>query len=252
MVLSRLIWFITPHSRLDWHLTGLPPRFIGIIFVALDFFALVIEILGSATYLGKNDDDSDKQTTSNTLAFGLVVQAAIIILFLAVCTIFAVKGKRWNALTIWKVEPNVRSQWQRLLYAIIAANALILLRTIFNMIETFALAKTSQDDVSAYLLNHEWTYCVFDAIPMLASVILLLVFHPGQYIPRRFTGFRLRAKALRLEKHRVEYDDTAAATQHRPATLFKDTEKTAAMAYHLPRKVPKAYYREEREHPAFA
>jgi hypothetical protein len=36
---------------------------------------------------------------------------------------------------------------------------------------------------AAYLIAHEWTLYVFDAVPMFLVLVLMLVLQPTQYVP---------------------------------------------------------------------
>lgn len=80
---------------------------------------------------------------------------------------------------------------------------------------------------------------------------LFLAFHPGHYLPRRFTGFRMHAHELRREKEQTERGEHLLEVERGAAPLFKDASG-APVTYELPKEVPRAYCPAEREHPAFA
>jgi hypothetical protein len=46
----------------------------------------------------------------------------------------------------------------------------------------------------------EWPFYVFDILPNLLIFTILAVYHPGFYLPRRLTGFRLKSFALLKEE----------------------------------------------------
>lgn len=53
----------------------------------------------------------------------------------------------------------------------------------------------------------EWPVYVFEYLPIAAIMGIMGLYHPGFYLPRRLTGFRLRAKGLIQEdeeKRRVQ------------------------------------------------
>ena len=62
--------------------------------------------------------------------------------------------------------------WKRDLRALYIASALILLRSVFRLIEY------SQGN-SGWLISHEWTLFVFDSIPMFAVLVLFNIIHPS-------------------------------------------------------------------------
>lgn len=183
MTFNRLLWFITPHSKLNWRLIGIPPRWFALVFVFCDFFALLVMLLGSASYTtSNNNDNAAPHPASKTLAYGLAIQAVVLVAFAATSLIFTLKSKRWNAVDSWKLVPGVKPQWQRLLLAVNVANGLLLVRprprhliasthpiqfrTIFGMIAAFGPASASPNIVSAAFLNYEALFWCFDAVPV--------------------------------------------------------------------------------------
>ena len=67
--------------------------------------------------------------------------------------------------------------WKTLLYALYAASGLILVRSIFRTIEYI-------QGNAGYLLRHELYLYVFDALLMLAVMIIFNVEHPSHVFPR--------------------------------------------------------------------
>ena len=58
------------------------------------------------------------------------------------------------------------------------AFSLILARCIFRLVE-YSMGNAS------YLIAHEWTLYVFDAVPMFMVLVLLLILQPTKYIPSK-------------------------------------------------------------------
>ncbi|KAJ5944106.1 hypothetical protein N7516_004274 [Penicillium verrucosum] len=63
--------------------------------------------------------------------------------------------------------------WQRLMHMLYAVSALILVRSIFRIIEYVM-------DNDGYPLMHEWTLYVFDSLPMVAVMVIFFVWYPDQ------------------------------------------------------------------------
>ncbi|KAK4197134.1 hypothetical protein QBC40DRAFT_342202 [Triangularia verruculosa] len=60
------------------------------------------------------------------------------------------------------------------------------------------------DDTNFYALE-EWPVYVFQHLPIVVILVLLAVYHPGDYLPKRLTGWRLKTKRL-LREERMRED----------------------------------------------
>lgn len=67
-------------------------------------------------------------------------------------------------------------RWRKMLYALYASSALILVRNLFRVIE-YAMGN------AGYLMSHEVFLYVFDSVLMLALMLLLNAAHPGWLLP---------------------------------------------------------------------
>lgn len=100
---------------------------------------------------------------------GLALQVATFVVFLAVAIDFRV---RMNG--VFKIEHDApREAWKNLLHTLFTLSALVLLRCVFRLIE-YAMGN------AAYLIAHEWTLYIFDGVPMLAVLLLLLLLQPSK------------------------------------------------------------------------
>lgn len=100
---------------------------------------------------------------------GLVIQILFFGFFIIVSITF---NMRMNKI------PTSRSMisynpWKKHLYTLYGGSALILIRSIFRLIEY------SQGN-DGYLISHEWFLYVFDACLMLATMVLFAWFHPSE------------------------------------------------------------------------
>jgi hypothetical protein len=98
---------------------------------------------------------------------GLALQVATFIVFLAACIDFHI---RMNSSIISSTSSSSSpstdpSTWRRTMRTLYVLSGLILFRCVFRLIE-YAMGN------AAYLIAHEWTLYVFDAVPMTLVLVL--------------------------------------------------------------------------------
>jgi hypothetical protein len=105
---------------------------------------------------------------------GLVIQILFFGLFIVTCAIFH------RRLIKRPTEQSIQldSSWRKHLWILYAVNVLIMIRSVFRLIE-YAMGN------NGYLLRHEAFLYVFDGVLMLAAMILFNVVHPSSLIPSR-------------------------------------------------------------------
>lgn len=81
------------------------------------------------------------------------------------------------------INPN----WMGLLIALNIACGLILVRSIYRVVE-FASGN------NGYVSVNEWTFYVFDALPIFPIFVLFIVMAPGNYVP--YMGWRVPRKQV--------------------------------------------------------
>lgn len=108
---------------------------------------------------------------------GLALQVATFIVFLVAAVDFQLRMSRKAAHTPYTStpEPSSMGDWKKMLYILYSVSALILFRCTFRLIE-YAMGN------AGYLISHEWTLYVFDAVPMFLVLVLLLVLQPSKYV----------------------------------------------------------------------
>jgi hypothetical protein len=105
---------------------------------------------------------------------GLAIQILFFGLFIVTCAKFHRRlVKRQTEKSI-----NLNSSWRKHLWILYAVNLLIMIRSMFRLIE-YAMGN------NGYLLRHEAFLYVFDGVLMLAAMILFNVVHPSSLIPSR-------------------------------------------------------------------
>ncbi|CAI6332897.1 unnamed protein product [Periconia digitata] len=113
---------------------------------------------------------SAMKTGEKLIVIGLFVQLAFFGFFVAVAAIFHTRLERYGPGSTLDLGAL---PWKRHLLALYASSTLILVRSVFRVIE-YLMGN------AGYLLRHEVFLYIFDAILMLAVMIIFNVVHPGQ------------------------------------------------------------------------
>ncbi|KAJ6187735.1 hypothetical protein N7519_002643, partial [Penicillium mononematosum] len=91
-----------------------------------------------------------------------------------VCVIVGLAIQLISFSLFWCLKPSI--PWQRLLHMLYAVSALILVRSIFRIVEYVM-------DNDGYPLMHEWTLYVFDSLPMAVVMVIFFIWYPDQVSP---------------------------------------------------------------------
>jgi hypothetical protein len=124
--------------------------------------------------LAKASSDSGVKLGQNIITGGLGIQVLFFGLFIAVAGIFNYR---------LRAVPSLRSKqlsvpWQSYLYVLYGASFLIMIRSVFRIVEYVM----GQD---GYLLDHEIFLYIFDAVLMFSTMVLFNVYHPSRIINKR-------------------------------------------------------------------
>lgn len=159
MVLGRIIRSVHAEKyslfRMNW-LTK--------VFVMGDVLSFLVQ--GGAAGLMASGNNA--RLGSNIVVVGLVIQLVMLCLFITTSMVFQIRMARLP--TAESFDDRIR--WKRHLYVLYAASLLVLARSIFRVVEYVQGAE-------GYSLTHEWTLYVFDAVLMLAVMIIWGIWHPG-------------------------------------------------------------------------
>lgn len=135
------------------------------LFVTGDVLSFLAQALGGAILA------QQKASSYNTgrwiIIVGLVIQVLFFGLFLITSVIFHVKLNKMPTLASRKFA------WKRHLSALYTGSALILVRSIYRLIEYL-------EDAGGYLITHEAFAYVFDALLMFAVMIVFFWVHPSE------------------------------------------------------------------------
>jgi len=177
MTFKRIVYYVTPDRYRGIRTLWVPARALTPIFVGFDVITFLIQLGGAAIVAGgvshKPEPDNNKvKSGSNILKLGLVLQLICFGFFTFVGARFIFVSKNWRS--EW---PNTR--WVRLNLMVNGACALILIRSIYRLIEFATVGGTKK----SYFQTHEWLMWVFDAFLMLLVVVGFIFIHPGDYLP---------------------------------------------------------------------
>lgn len=151
MVLGRVIRGVLAEFR-----SVIPVKWLTSIFVCGDVVSFAVQASGAGIMV---TGDSMK-TGENIILGGLIVQVVMFGLFVVVAGIFHSRLRQWPTAPFLED----RAKWESILAMLYTVSVFILVRSIFRVIEY----SMGQD---GYLLKHEWTLYVFDAVLMFGVVV---------------------------------------------------------------------------------
>lgn len=137
------------------------------IFVVGDVTSFMIQSTGAGT-LAKKEENARK--AGNWIVIGgLAVQLIFFGFFIAVISVFWIRMRR---------NPTAQSKlltvpWSKHLFVLFSASVLIMVRSVFRLIEYV-------QGQNGYLLKHELYLYVFDAALMFATLLIFNIIHPTQ------------------------------------------------------------------------
>jgi hypothetical protein len=109
--------------------------------------------------------------------FGLAIQLVSFAIFWITAVIFAKRIR--HSPTPNSIDP--RLPWKKALHMLYAVSGLIMVRSIFRIIE-YVLGN------SGYPLSHEWTLYIFDTVPMAIVMLIFFIWYPSDIQPRTDLG----------------------------------------------------------------
>ncbi|KAL1597822.1 hypothetical protein SLS60_008309 [Paraconiothyrium brasiliense] len=235
MAFSRIVWFSCPTHALRFKALWCFPRYITPTFVVFDLFSFVIQLAGASTISRAYDhDDSPSRSIESAeqrVVAGRVILILGLILQLSCYMAFAIIAMRYFVISLhWRHEDlGDFHMFRRLSYFINIAAGLITLRAIYRTLEI------PQDKTTGlkYLQQHEWCFWCFDAVPVALVLLVMVVWHPGRYLPRSYTGWVLDKS--RAVKEKDELRPGSPATEETEMRDFtpEDFQPKATMTVHV-------------------
>ncbi|KAL5352442.1 hypothetical protein ACLOAV_002390 [Pseudogymnoascus australis] len=164
MVLSRVILLVDGESH-----ALIKKKWLTKIFVCGDVASFMLQ--GGGGGIQASGTESALKTGSRLVVGGLFVQLLFFGCFIAVAVHFDI--------AMHKV-PTSRAQsgavpWRKHLIVLYAASVLVMVRSIFRVVEYL-------QGFDGYLLSHEYYLYIFDAILMLGVMVMFNVVHPSEVV----------------------------------------------------------------------
>ncbi|KAJ3199070.1 hypothetical protein HDU83_001232 [Entophlyctis luteolus] len=141
----------------------LRPSIIAKTFVTTDIISFLVQGSGSGVLVSS---PSSYTTGSNILIGGLVLQVICYVVFLTVSAVFYYRAK--------SAAMRVGHAWKTLFAALMASCLLILVRSVFRVVE-FSVGYDGP------IVRNEAYMYVFDFALIVAAVLVLAVYHPGSF-----------------------------------------------------------------------
>ncbi|KAK3332186.1 RTA1 like protein [Cercophora scortea] len=146
-------------------------RWLTKVFVAGDVLSFMIQ--GGAA--GLMATGGNMQLGERLVVVGLLIQVVLFGCFCATAGVFHYRFQRYDV-GVAAYGDGGSGGWRQSLYMLYAISGLIMVRSVFRVIE-YSLGH------DGYPLTHEWTLYVFDSVLMLAVMVIFHVWNPspGQY-----------------------------------------------------------------------
>jgi hypothetical protein len=163
----------------------IPPRWLTRLFVLGDICSFLVQGTGGGLMAM---DSFSKTAAESIILAGLAIQIVLFGLFCVTAVVFHVRMRNWPSAE--SVKAGVT--WQRTLGMLYGSSGLIMVRSVFRVIE-YALGR------DGYPLQNEWTLYVFDALLMVLTMAVFAWWYPGRLTvpPRegdREGGVRLQSR----------------------------------------------------------
>lgn len=168
MVLGRIIALVQGQRH-----TIIPLRFLTKIFVAGDCLSFLIQMTGGGIQAGGTLQLL--HLGEDLIVVGLFLQIFMFGFFVLTAAIFDVRFTRYSAQELTSI------QWRRHLIVLYSCSGIILVRSIFRVIE-YLMGN------DGWILQHEIMLYMFDALLMLSVALLVYIKHPGSLFSYRDTS----------------------------------------------------------------
>lgn len=146
----------------------LRPRFILAFFITSDAIATILQVAGAAMIGKAESDRKDPTTPNNILLGGLAAQVFSMGSFVILAASF-----------MYRARKHIRKHRLTGFTAVFAAaTVLIYLRTAFRLAET-------AEGLFSKLQTNEVYFATLEFAPVALALLLLAVWHPGRYLPRK-------------------------------------------------------------------
>ena len=162
------------------HLSIVKPRSLTRIFVSGDVLSFLVQGGASGLMVMSSTNPTLGKLGNGMVIAGLVIQLVSFVLF----GLTAISFHRRLRKSPTQLSYEVDQSWIRTLHILYGISALIIVRSIFRIVE-YVMGN------GGYPLRHEWTLYVFDAIPMLLCAALFYFGYPARIVPQKSANIKL-------------------------------------------------------------
>lgn len=163
MTFGRIIFWVAPDDKRSARYTWVPARFLTIFFVTWDMLGFVISCIGVFVLIAnanKKELTVDQQINGMNITYK-ILQVAFIWQIIAFTAFWIVAFRFMFSSKTWKYDWPNSGTWRKMAWVVVITSALVTGRSLYRTL-TFSLNLGNN-----YLRNNEWTFYMFDFIPML-------------------------------------------------------------------------------------
>jgi len=161
MTLSRIILSVRGAA-----LSPIRPSWLTKLFITGDVLSFLVQ--GGSAGLMAAGNGANMETGEHMVVAGLLIQIIMFGLFGVTALVFHVRIRRSPTRESYEVE----ARWQQYLYMLYVVSALVMVRSVFRVIE-YAMGQ------DGYLLRNEWTLYVFDGLLMWLVTVIFFWRYPS-------------------------------------------------------------------------
>ena len=226
MTYGRIIYWVAPVEKRAARYTWVPTRWVTTIFVSLDIIAFAISCIGIFVYIANQsksdlDDAQKREVPYQVLKVAFFWQIAVFFLFTLASFrfMFASNSFKYD----W---PQGSSKWRKIAWVNNGTMFIITLRSLYRCL-SFTINHGDN-----YLRNSEWTFYMFDFVPVIAVLIILAIVHPANNIPESYTtirhGYKKEGFKLPSIKEVSEEEEDEPVAGYKKVTLVPPTNNASS------------------------
>ncbi|KAH8888527.1 hypothetical protein GQ53DRAFT_795708 [Thozetella sp. PMI_491] len=220
MTLSRMVHFYLPDQKV-WFIKS---HIMSKIFVWADVATFLVQAAGGSMASPGSDANTVK-IGLNVYTAGVGLQEGFIVIFVGLMVIFHRRANEVDRQGSYRLPGDEQDEvfvpkrgWKATTYSLYVVLALITMRIAYRIAE-FASGIDPAKNPLPY--NENYAYAL-DAAPMMAALILLLIWNPGRILQgpnSDFTEFRRNKKDAKKAKKQAKKDAKQARKEEKAAAL---------------------------------
>ncbi|KAI9802040.1 MAG: hypothetical protein M1825_003096 [Sarcosagium campestre] len=167
-----VITFGAEHSRIQ-------PRLYTWVFILCDLFSMILQGAGGGTAATADNDRTMQNVGNNLMITGIVWQVFTLLVFAGLCLeyILNVRRDRKSGASSELAEPVDPKKIKIFIGSIVIAFLTIFIRCVYRIAE---MANGWQNPI----MQNETDFIVLEGVMVVVAVLVLTIFHPGQYFPQ--------------------------------------------------------------------